>query len=145
MHYYVINIGLNNNPYSTLDQVKDIVDVFNRQYCKSDSMDILSIEQSIGKWDGADEPTAVMLLESTLPPTTFRMMIKALCTEMTQDCIPFVKVIVPATGFADMRTLYEELVYNRSHLGDVYDFSYDYFIFPSYVKTIEPWEQPEVN
>jgi hypothetical protein len=126
MMYTTFNIGLNNNPYN-YEQIADIV---TRSF--SHCADNVQVQLREGLYHPNDEtiifePTAVVRLKHSMnyqDPEWAEAITKSMCTEFTQECIPYRHIDVKGSDV----TITEELVYNDNFKGDKYDFDPAYFI-----------------
>lgn len=99
-----MNIGMGNNPYETM--LNDFADFFRVRFgamCR----------YAIGKWEGANENTLVIQFDTDEDVVEY--------TERLCDWTKQTAIAVKVDGDGD-------LVYNKGHKGDRYEFSDEYFI-----------------
>lgn len=106
MSKVILNVGLNNNPYSF-----DVLSDYFREH-KGAKV----VEYEVSEWDGCEEPTCVVLFEMD---GDVRQFVEKLCGWTTQTAIA-----VKVDGVAD-------LVYEPSYEGERYVFDERYFITPT--------------
>ena len=99
-----LNIGLNNNPYSSEEVINKLNGVM------GDIPITFSVE--IGEYDGNDEPTVVVIYERYASIDK----LERLCEEMTQD---YIAVKIDGVG---------RMVFNPGYNGKRFEFDDKYFI-----------------
>tara|TARA_R110000772_G_scaffold176676_3_gene288342 strand:+ start:1347 stop:1658 length:312 start_codon:yes stop_codon:yes gene_type:complete len=101
---YILNIGLNNNPFS-FDQ---ICEDLNNEYQLSGP-----VTKALGQWDDNPEPTLVAYVEECN-----KGFIETLCRRYTQECIAVWDI-----EFGD-----GWLVYEQTFKGEKFQFDRDFFL-----------------
>jgi hypothetical protein len=102
-----INVGLNNNPKFANQIARELNGFLFDRY---------SWRVENGQYNKETEPTLVIQGETLHDLQTIQARVKALCIDLTQECIPF------------ELASYGELVYNDQYSGDRYSFDKNYFI-----------------
>lgn len=105
----VLNIGLENNPKSP----EGVLEVIEALFCFTE---LVEQRTQDGQFNGNDENTLVVELDSGLDVGTLRLNIELLCEVLTQESIA-----VKFNGKG-------ELVFNPEFKGERYEFNEDYFL-----------------
>ena len=108
MNKIEINIGLNNNPSTVEEIIRDLNSSFEGSEVKT--------QVQTGEWDGGDEPTLVVELFSDINKLELREFVEFYTIFLTQEAIPF-----RFNGVG-------ELVFNESYEGERYPFDEKYFL-----------------
>lgn len=123
MKTYVVNIGLNNNPYhySTCESM-----LANQN---NSFIAFTNFRQADGEWDGQIEPTLVCKMHIVADSghvLIARKVIRELCDMFTQDAIAIRSVDADDEG--------GELIYREGYDGQRYVFNSHYFLDPFKVR-----------
>lgn len=102
-----LNVGLLNNPMHA-DKIVGLLSSY--------LFDRYSYAVLQGKYNDIDEPTLVIQGETNKTIAEVRKEVSRLCSELTQECIPY-----------ELAT-FGELVYNANYTGEKYYFDRNYFL-----------------
>lgn len=105
------NIGLNNNPFNSIQARSIVQDILLEHAVINFDYDYV-----MGEFNGNQEPTLVCKFESTITEQRMNEIVTALTLIMTQESIAI------KTGDKG------KLIFNPSYEGDEYEFSDEYFI-----------------
>lgn len=108
MNKIEINIGLNNNPSTAEEIIRDLNSSFEGSQVHT--------QVQTGEWDGGDEPTLVVELFSDISEFELREFVVFNTIVLTQEAIPF-----RFNGVG-------ELVFNENYKVERYPFDEKYFL-----------------
>lgn len=120
-----LNIGLNNNPF-TSEQIA--------RFFEGVGLSV-RYEERDGEFNGAPEPTFVAEIEQAQTPpcmVSAHELLTFACSLLTQESIAVVVVDSKEPG-DHSRRMDGKLVFNKDYKGERYPFSFEYFIFPHWV------------